>query len=139
MGAYQVTFTIADLIRLQAKELERKRKKLGTIAQSDPGPVLRECEIHDSILRECRNRSWYVIHSRMDMPTTQSKGVPDFVIFCDNGLVLAIEIKTGTGKLSTEQLSTAAWLTRLKANYAVIRSFQEFLAFYFKITEEINL
>jgi hypothetical protein len=125
-----MTFTTADLIRLQAKELERKRKKLGTIAQSDPGPVLRECEIHDAILHECRNRSWYVIHSRMDRPTTQNKGVPDFVIFCDNGLVLAIEIKTGTGKLSTEQLATAAWLTRLKANYAVIRSFQEFLAFY---------
>lgn len=86
-----------------------------------------ESALHDAISAYCRSKGWLAIHSRMDTATTTAKGVPDFVIFADNGRVFLVECKTRLGKLSPDQ---AAWHAMAKRNgheVHTVRSFEEFL------------
>jgi hypothetical protein len=87
----------------------------------------RERDLHDQILDACTQRRWYVVHSRMDRPTTTALGVPDFVIAMDGGRVLWVECKTRTGKLTSEQEAVKARLERLGHAYVVVRSLREFM------------
>jgi hypothetical protein len=87
-----------------------------------------EAEIHKEILDYCRSKGWPVCHSRMDRPTTSGVGTPDFVIALPAGVTLWIEVKTNTGKLSTEQQAWMRWLKNHDHSCAVVRSLKEFLA-----------
>jgi hypothetical protein len=90
--------------------------------------VEKEADLHNEILAECRRRGWIAVHSRMDLPTTTSVGTADFIIFIDGGKTLAVECKAKSGKLSMEQLSTSAWLSKLGHTLHIVRSFPEFLS-----------
>lgn len=73
-------------------------------------PVSREGDLHDDIIRLCKARSWFYVHSRMDKRTTQACGVPDFIIAMDDGKTAWIECKAKGNKPSNEQLATITFL-----------------------------
>ena len=87
-----------------------------------------ERKLHEAILEECRRRGWYVVHSRMDQPTTTAAGVPDFIIAAEAGRTLWIEVKTKRGKLTTQQEATGVWLRTLGHKHYVVRTIKEFLS-----------
>lgn len=87
-----------------------------------------ERDIHAQIEDECRRRGWYFVHARVDKPTTIGIGTPDFIIAREDGKTLWIEVKTSTGKMTPEQAATAAWLKKLGHKWAIVRSFDEFIA-----------
>ncbi len=90
--------------------------------------VEREGDLHDQIQAYC-DAQWpklVTIHSRMDRPTTNEKGVADFIIFCQYPKVVVIEAKAKNKKQSIDQL---AWAKRMEAvgwKTHVVHSFQEF-------------
>ena len=94
-----------------------------------------ESELHDQIMAECRRRGWLVINSRMDRPTTNGVGSPDFVIAGTKGSpegtqwpqVYFVEAKSRTGKLRPEQSAMIAQAARYGHTIHVVRSFDEFL------------
>ena len=90
------------------------------ITRHDP-----EAEIHDEIVKICREHSWYFVHSRMDKRTTCGIGTPDFFIFMPGGHVVAIECKSGNAKLRPEQQAVFAWLTKLGFGCTIIRSVEK--------------
>jgi hypothetical protein len=88
--------------------------------------VERERDLHDDVEAECRQRRWLYVHSRTDRPTTQVKGVPDFLIFRPENRTIFLELKTRTGKLTPEQTAWKFCAEFLGYKYAVIRSMAEF-------------
>ena len=95
--------------------------------------VNREADLHAEIEAWLKLRRWYYVHSRTDRATTQQKGVPDFIIAKpEKGLEKAetvwIEVKRKGGKLTPEQTVTKHVLTALGHRFAVVYSFDEFLA-----------
>ena len=55
-------------------------------------------------------------------------GFPDMIIFSPGGIVLLVELKSGIGRLSDEQVATRLALMALKHEVHVIRSFRAFKA-----------
>lgn len=104
-----------------AARLERANPKSNLFSQG----VANESELHNQILDACKQRGWYVIHSRMDRPSTNGVGAPDFVVVT-NASVVFIECKSKTGKLRPEQQAVAKWLETLGKKLHVVRSIQEF-------------
>lgn len=89
-----------------------------------PGP---ESDLHDLISEELVRRRWYFVRSRMDRPTTQQAGVPDFICAAPDGKTYWIECKKKGGKLSKEQNITRHVLLALGHRYSTVYSFDEFL------------
>jgi hypothetical protein len=120
--------TQADLNAYEA----RRRKP--TCANPQDG-CSDESELHAQILAECRRRGWMVIHSRMDKPTTNGVGSPDFVIYGTKGAregtqypeVFTIEAKSKNGKLSPAQHAMIAQAVRYGHAIHVVRSLEDFL------------
>jgi hypothetical protein len=81
-----------------------------------------EAPLHEHILARCRALGYYVIHSRMDWPTSVAVGAPDFVIAARDGRVVWIECKTAKGKLTAKQQAHVAWLRALGHDVFVCRS-----------------
>lgn len=109
----------AKLTHIQ-KGIVRGKPKVFTVEQ-------REAEIHREIMDYCNGLGWVAHHSRMDRPSTCGVGSPDFVVALPAGRTLYVEVKTSTGKLSTEQ---AAWIRRLQNlghKTGVVRSLREFV------------
>lgn len=99
-------------------------------AKTDPGEVdtgTPESDIQDQIESECRRRGWYVVRSRMDKPTTNGLGVPDFIVAIDCGVTLWVEVKRPGQKLRPEQAGAQAWLGKLEHRRTVVHSLAEFL------------
>ena len=101
-----------------------------------PGPAppasrdaQREADIHDQIEDHCRSKGWYPIHSRMDRATTQRKGIADFIIIAPGGVVFFVEVKRPGGKPTPEQLQFAAICKRHGQLYALVYSYEDYLAF----------
>lgn len=86
-----------------------------------------ESELHDQISSECKRRGWYVVHSRLDRPTTTDIGCPDFIIAAQDGRTFWIECKTAKGKTKPAQAAVGLMLAHLGHRYALVRSFEEFL------------
>lgn len=114
---------LADFLRMQCR---LKTKDLSISGPLKGDPVSRESKLHDQIMEECRTRRWLVIHSRMDMPATVAKGVPDFVIMADKGRLLLVECKSKTGKLTIEQMAFGIMAEELGHKVHVVRSLEEF-------------
>lgn len=91
-----------------------------------PDAVKREADLHAQIFDECRRRGWIVFHGAMSERTHRTKGEPDFIILKDSGVVLFVECKTATGKLSPDQLAIKAWASKLGHVIHVVRSIEEF-------------
>lgn len=85
-----------------------------------------ESALHDAIMAECKRRGFYVVHSRMDRPSTATVGSPDFIIFTDGGRVVVVEAKRRDGKLRPEQAAAKHWLEKLGHPFHVVRSIEEF-------------
>lgn len=94
-------------------------------APQDAEPL--EADLHDKIDAECRRRGWVTVHSRMDRATTTAVGLCDFIIFADGGVVINIECKSRSGKLSLPQLSFIAAMKRCGHEVHTVRSFSEFM------------
>jgi len=90
--------------------------------------VEHERDLHEDIIAECRRREWIPIFSRMDRKTRNPVGTPDFIIATDFGVTLYIEAKSRTGKLSTHQRATLAWLQKNKQIVGVVGSMSDFYA-----------
>lgn len=85
-----------------------------------------ESDLHEQIAQVCREKRWPYVHSRMDMPTTNLKGVADFIVFMPGGKVLVVECKNKNGKQSPEQLGWQMLIEAVGHKYHLIRSFEEF-------------
>ena len=97
-------------------------------------PVDREGDLHDQIEAELKLRRWYYVHSRMDKASTQSAGVPDFIIAAPPSIFTSdyprtfwVECKKRGGKLNAEQTVTKHILLALGHQYHTVYSFEEFL------------
>lgn len=104
--------------------LARQLKLGGGDSEAPAGP---EAKLHEQIIADCQRRGWYYVHSRMDQPTTQEAGTPDFIIYAENGRNFAVECKARKGKLSATQQAVAAWLHKLGHEWYLVRSFEEYL------------
>ena len=85
-----------------------------------------EKNLHRQIESHLKELRWLYIHSRTDQPTTQAKGVPDFVCFPPQGRALFIECKTRVGKLSPEQRAFQFVAQLSGYRYEIVRSMQDF-------------
>lgn len=101
--------------------------QIGAFNGSGFDAVTDESAFHNEIVAYCNGRGWICFHGSMAHASRRSIGEPDCTIVTDGGRVYFVELKTKTGKLSPEQASTIAWLTKLGANCAVVRSMGEFL------------
>lgn len=111
----------ADYIAMQARLKSREPVTCDSCAAS------REDKLHDQIMEHCRSRRWVVIHSRMDRPTTQGLGVPDFIILIEDGKLLLVEAKARQGKLSIEQIAFGIRAEQLGHKVHVVRSLANFI------------
>lgn len=88
--------------------------------------VAKEREIHDQIITLLKRIGWPYFHSRMDKPTTNQLGCPDFIIAAPNGYTLWVEVKTQNGKQTPEQQGTQLALERNGHDYYLVRSLAQF-------------
>lgn len=87
----------------------------------------KEADLHRLIEMDLKSRRWLYVHSRTDQPTTTQKGVPDFIVFSGLGKVLFVEVKTRTGKLSTEQRVWQYCAEIAGYEYHIVRSLSEWM------------
>jgi hypothetical protein len=83
-----------------------------------------EGDIHKQIKNLLNLRGIWFCHSRMDKPTTQRKGVPDFM-FALSGIATAFEVKYGKGKRCDEQIAVHEAMTRNGWQVYTVRSLDE--------------
>lgn len=88
---------------------EHDREKLAAALESrdDRAEKVIQQEIEDW-LRTLGNQVWWS-RSRMDQPTTNREGVPDFLM-CFNGWFLAVEVKKPGKKPTTKQRDELGWI-----------------------------
>lgn len=118
-----------DYIAMQAR-----LKKGGFDASCTSSTETRERKLHDQILSHLQNEHWLVVHSRMDIPSTVAKGVPDFIILASKGRLIMVECKSKTGKLTPEQMGFKIMAEHLEHTVHIVRSFTEFLEVVNQIT-----
>lgn len=118
MGSIQQSDYLAMLSRL-----EKNR-----VREVPDGAYEDEADLQFDIMAECTRRGWFCVRSRMDKPTTYGIGTPDLIIAADHGRTLWVEAKSKTGKTKPAQLAIAAILRKHGHEYALVRSFSEFLA-----------
>jgi len=93
-----------------------------------PGPAaVRERDLHEQVLAECRLRRWICFHGSMAHATHRTIGEPDFIILRDQGRVILVEGKRPGGKLTPEQLALKIWAETLGHNVAAVYTFQDFI------------
>ena len=83
----------------------------------------KESEIQEDIeqfLKSKMPRCWWT-RSRMDKPTTNRVGVPDFLV-CYNSRFIGIEVKRPGKKPTHEQRGELAWIHSAGGNVAVVTS-----------------
>lgn len=114
--------TQSEYLLMQARL--NKGKTLAQACSDRPGP---ERRLHNQIIEFCKPRRWLVIHSRMDCPTTQMKGVPDFIILADRGRLLLVECKARGGKPTIDQLAFGIMAETLGHKVHLVYSLKEFV------------
>ncbi|MBA3354987.1 MAG: VRR-NUC domain-containing protein [Pyrinomonadaceae bacterium] len=86
-----------------------------------------EKDLHTWILKECAQRGWVVFHGSMAHATHRTAGEPDFIILACEGRTILVEVKTRTGKLSSEQIGMAQRASKLGHTIHLVRTVREFL------------
>jgi hypothetical protein len=114
---------------LQLQEMQARLSR-NTVREPAPTEDAVDCEkqLHNQILTACMVRGFQVVHSRMDMRTTCSKGTPDFIILLPEGRLLMIECKSSTGHLSPAQRLWMTMAEKLGHTVHVVRSYLEFIS-----------
>jgi RecB family endonuclease NucS len=118
--------------KLTWADVERQNAKVFAARFKDSPPpedafTGKESELHRAIINDCQQRRYYVVHSRCDRATTQSKGVPDLIIAMQGGKVVWVEVKVGKNKLSAEQTITRHVLLALGHDYHLVTSFSQWI------------
>ena len=93
----------------------------------------READLHDKILDDCKARGWLALHGSMAHRTRRTIGEPDFILLLPGGVTMLLEVKSATGKMTTEQLAFKMMAEKLGHFVRVVRSFSEYqrmLKFY---------
>ena len=85
----------------------------------------RERDLHEYIIKDCREKMWRFFRGSMCKPTHRTAGEPDFIILADHGRTLLVECKSKSGKLSIEQNAVISDAERLGHTVHVISSFSE--------------
>lgn len=99
--------------------------------QLDPPPKVTlsegsEANIHDHIIRDLRQRGYLFFHGAMGTRSHRTEGEPDFTIFLPGGVILFVEVKTPTGKLSPAQQAVHHHAARFGTVIRVVRGVQEY-------------
>lgn len=108
-----------------ADMLARTQRNSGRMP-TEPEIVEQESDLHDEIIRICKCRGWFYVHSRMDKRTTQAVGVPDFIIAADNSETYWIECKRKGSKPTPEQLATICHLRHNGHIAGIVTNMAEF-------------
>lgn len=114
-----VSMSLAEVL---AHEARVSKKPLG----GTPDPALDdEGKFHEEIIAYLKSVGVHgIVHSRMDQPTTQQVGVPDF-LFAVNGVPIALEAKVKNRKPTPAQLGWLQALSMDKWVTAVVRSLKD--------------
>lgn len=122
----KVSAITEGILRCISTAERRKLGKVGVTAEEAQEKFVAksERELQGQIANLFRQRGLWFCQSRMDRPTTQRKGVPDFLLVCAN-VPLAIEVKFQKGKLSPEQIATHEHMSRNGWRVHVVRSVEE--------------
>lgn len=86
-----------------------------------------EQDLHERIIRYCKDQGWAYFHGSMAHRAMRTIGEPDFTIVADRGRVFFVEAKSAIGKLRPEQRALQAWMVKLGHSLHVVRSMREFL------------
>lgn len=89
-------------------------------------PVEIESRLHEDIEAHCKSMGWYYVHSRMDMPSTNGVGTPDFIIALPNGKTLWCEAKARKKKPRTEQIAAGMMLKKFGHHHGFVWNYQQF-------------
>ena len=68
------------------------------------------------------------------IPGSTQKGMSD-IVACVDGLFVALEIKIGKDRQSDEQKNVEAEITRAGGHYYIVKSFDDYLIIYSKLTK----
>lgn len=112
---------------LQAR-LIKEGLKSGPGTLKAPAAVEEEAELHNDIIKFCKERGWLYFHGSMAHRTKRVPGEPDFVCLAPEGRVLFIECKSKTGKVSMEQAGVIMQAKKLGHTIHVIDNFPDFIA-----------
>lgn len=108
--------------------LARRAGGIGAIKVADTSEGVEvESKLHQDVLAYCRTHGWICFHASMVHRTYSTIGTPDCIIIANDGRWFLIELKTRTGKLSTEQAALAFWAARLGTTIHVCRSMEDFV------------
>lgn len=88
----------------------------------DAESVSQESELAGYVIADCNRRGWLWFRSATNRKSTRRKGEQDVVVMCDGGRVVFTELKSKTGKLSSEQLGIIAWAKSLGHTIHVLSS-----------------
>lgn len=86
----------------------------------------KEGDLHNDIIKYCKERGWLYFHGSMAHKTFRTRGEPDFHVWADGGRKFAFECKSRGGKLSTAQLGVIALAKQLGHTVHAIGSIEEF-------------
>ena len=117
--------TWQDVEAHNAKVFAAKFPKQAEKTADDAIAAGTEKDLHQKIEAHLKELRWLYIHSRTDQPTTQAKGVPDFVCFPPQSAVVLIEVKTRVGKLTPEQRAFQFVAQFSGYRYEIVRSMSE--------------
>lgn len=91
------------------------------------GPAAeREAELREAVLADVRARGWLALYGATARATGRTLGEPDLIVCADGSRVFFVELKTRTGKLSSDQFAVHHHLKSLGHTPLVIRSIEEF-------------
>jgi hypothetical protein len=114
-------------MRFTTEWLAARQAKSANKLQDASGNCEKESDLHRAISAYCKQRGWIADHGSMAHRALRTIGEQDFTIWADRGRVFAIECKTRTGKLSTEQLGRARMMEMNGHTVHVVRSMEQFL------------
>lgn len=115
---------------------QSEKQKLGkaglTMAEiTAKSEVIAEKEMHKQFSNWLNLHGIFFIHSRMDRPSSQNLGVPDFIFACGKltAIPAAVEFKTPDGKLSDDQMICIARMQDNGWQVRVAKSVDEAIRF----------
>jgi len=89
--------------------------------------VERESDLHDDILRVCRERGWICFHGSMAHRSRRTLGEPDVHCLLPNGVIIFVECKRKKSKLSLEQAAIMTAMKRLGHTLHVVQDLTDFM------------
>lgn len=113
----------------QGDYLQMLSRLEGNKVRELPNPEAAEVEgdLQEACISACRARGWFVVFSRMDLPTTLPLGTPDLIVAADNSRVFWVECKSASGKMRPAQLGVKLMLEKLGHTVHVVSSLEAFL------------